>query len=281
MISATRRIFQILDRRGPAPMRGTMKRVGLAVSALTLLASMPAVAAPAPTAPTVPAAPPAAAAPRVATPATPARQALARQLIGYTQPKDLMMESVLRGWDLGAAENTDDIAQLDSVQPGLGARLAERGQAELVAMVDQQFAHMQDQLATLFADNCSEEELNSLIAFYSSPTGRKMVRSIMMADTAGDAFDDERLTPEEAASANRAASKAAVKSLDGNEWIAAVKFGASPAGRAVKALSPQVQAISAEWLTSLMAEFGKRIEPIAEEMVAKAVEEADKQGGGD
>jgi hypothetical protein len=219
------------------------------------------------------------AAPRIATPASPARKALARQLIGYTQPKDLMLESVLRGWEMGAADNKEDLARLDELQAGLGARLAERGKTELVAMVDQQFGQMQDRLATLFADNCSEEELNLMIAFYSSPTGRKMVRSIIMSDAGSEAFDDELLTQAEATSANRAASKAAVKSLDGDEWLAAVQFGLSPGGRAVKALAPQVQAISAEWLTGLMTEFGKRIEPIAEEMVGKAIEEADKQAG--
>jgi len=77
----------------------------------------------------------------------------------------------------------------------------------------------------------------------------------------------------------RAAAKDAAKSLDGDEWLAMMSFVASPSGRAVKALGPQVQAISADWMTQLMAEFSKRIEPIAGQMVAEAVEEADKKAG--
>lgn len=230
-------------------------------------ATPPAIVAPAP-------------APDAATPATPARMALAKELVGHTQPKELMLHAVLTGWDKGVAEQDADYqAELEAIQPGLGARLTERGKAELVALVAEQIPQMHDRLAALFAGNCTEEELKSLIAFYSSPAGAKMIRSITMSDSGREAFDDETLTTAEATSANRAAAKDAVKALDGDEWLAAVQFSASPGGRAVKELGPQVQAISAEWMTRLMADFGKRIESITEEMVKRAVEEADKQAG--
>lgn len=216
----------------------------------------------------------------VATPATPARIALAKELVGHTQPKEQMVHAVLTGWDKGVAEQDEDYqAELEAIQPGLSAKLTERGKSELVALVAEQIPQMHDRLAALFAGNCTEEELKALIAFYSSPAGAKMIRSITMSDSGGEAFDDEQLTTAEATSANREAAKEAVKSLDGDEWLAAVRFSVSPAGRVVKALGPQVQAISADWMTRLMADFGKRIEPITEEMVKRAVEEADKQVG--
>lgn len=244
-----------------------------AIFSISLAASTAALAEPA-------ASPPAAPAPRVASPATPVRMALAKELVGYTQPKELMLHAVLTGWEKGAAEQDEDyLAELDAIQPGLGARLTERGKAELVALVAALIPQMHDRLAELFAGNCTEEELKALIAFYSSPAGSKMIRSITLSDSGGDAFDDEQLTTAEATSANRAAAKEAVKTLDGDEWLATVIFSVSPGGRVVKALGPQVQAISAEWMTKLMADFGKRIEPIAEEMVKQAVEEADKRAG--
>lgn len=217
-------------------------------------------------------------APRISAPATPARTALARELVGYTQPKDLMLSAVLTGYDKGSAEQDEwNLAELDEIQPGLGVRLAERGKAELVALVAERIPQMHERLAALFAGNCSEEELKGLIAFYSSPAGAKMIRGVTMSDSGGEAFDDEQLTAAEATSANRAAAKNAAKSLDGNEWLAMIKFSTSPGGRAAKALGPQVQAISAEWMTQLMADFGKRIEPIVDQMVKQAFEEADKK----
>ena len=218
---------------------------------------------------------------RVPTPATPARTALAKQLVGYTQPKDLMLNAVLTGYERGAAEQGgNDLAALDAIQPGLGARLADRGKAELVALVAERIPQMHERLATLFAANCTEEELKSLIAFYSSPAGAKMIRGVTMSDRGGDSFDDEKLTAQEATSVNKAAARDVAKSLDGEEWLAMIKFATSPGGRAAKALGPQVQAISAEWMTQLMADFGKRIEPIVEQMVTQAAQEADKKPGG-
>ena len=219
-------------------------------------------------------------APRIATPATPARTALANELVGYTQPTDLMLKAVLVGYEKGAAEEGLDAgAELDELVPGLSARLTERGKAELVALVAERIPQMHERLATMFAVNCTEEELKALIAFYSSPAGAKMIRSITLSDSGGDAFDDAKLTADEATTANRAAARDAAKLLSGDEWLAMMSFVASPGGRAIKTFGPQVQAISADWMTELMADFSKRIEPIAEQMVAEAVEEADKKAG--
>ena len=213
---------------------------------------------------------------------TPARTALARELVGYTQPKELMIEAVMHGWELGVSEQSAaEFDRLDEIQPGLGARLTERGKSELVNLVAVRIPQMQDKLAKLYADNCTEAELKEMIAFYSSATGRKLIRSVTMADKGGDAFDDEKVTAAEATKANREAAKDAVATLDGDEWIEALKFGVSPGGRIVKKLTPQVQAISAEWMTLLLADFGKRMEPITEEMVMQAIEQADKKASTD
>ena len=223
------------------------------------------------------------AATRALPPATPARTALAGELVGYTQPKALLLEAVLVGWNKGIAEQqaAADLAELDRIESGLSAKFLDRGQAEIVALVSERIPEMHRRLAGVYADNCTEEELKALIAFYSSPLGTKLIRSMTLSVTGADSFDDEKFTAEEATQANREAARDAVKSLSGDEWIEAVKFGVSPSGRLVKSLAPKVQAISAEWMTKLMADFGTRMEPIAEEMVMQALEQADKQGAAD
>ena len=95
-------------------------------------------------------------APRIATPATPARTALANELVGYTQPTDLMLKAVLVGYEKGAAEEGLDAgAELDELVPGLSARLTERGKAELVALVAERIPQMHERLAIMFAGNCT------------------------------------------------------------------------------------------------------------------------------
>jgi hypothetical protein len=212
--------------------------------------------------------------PRSLPPATPVRVALARELVGYTQPPELMTSAVMAGWEKGLAEEQESFDTLDAAQPGFGTQLAERGKAEIVGLVRERIPQLHDRLATHFAASCTEQELKDLIAFYSSPTGAKLIRSITMSDTDTDAFDDNQLTATEATRMNRKASLGAIKELNADDQAAVIKFAFSPAGRAAKMAGPTVQAISAEWLNSVMAEFGNRVERIAQELLEKGAKEA-------
>ena len=215
-------------------------------------------------------------------PPSPARTALARELVGHTQPKELMIEAVLFGWNKGVAEqDAADLGALDKIQAGLSGRFIDRGRAEIVAIVSERIPEMHSQIAAIYADNCTEEELKALIAFYSSPVGKKLIRSMTMSISGSDPFEDDKVTAAEATQANREAAREAVKTLSGDEWIEAAKFGLSPTGRKVKSLAPKVQAAAADWMTRLMADYGTRMETIAEEMVGKAIEEADKTAEAD
>lgn len=231
----------------------------------------------APAAPTAPAVPPPVVTP-VAPPASralqtaiPAKIALARQLVGHTQPPELMTHALLKGWDEAKQKDKESFAALDAIEAGLGTKLSDRGRAELTMLVTERIPQLHERLAALFAANCTEQELRELIGFYSSSAGRKLIHSVIMSDAGGDEFDDEKLTAEEAIKINRQASAAAAKTLNSVEQATLVKFAISPAGRAAKAVGPQVQAVSAEWMNGIMSEFSRRIEPIINETVDKAV----------
>lgn len=207
-------------------------------------------------------------------PATPARIALARKLVGYTQPPELMTSAVVKGWEEGLKNERESFDSLEAIQAGLGAKLADRGKAEIVSLVRERIPQLHDRLGALFADNCTEQELQELIVFYSSPAGSKLIRSITLSNSADEVFEDDKVTAAEAIQANRQASRAAVQDLSSAEQAEVVKFAFSPAGNAVKTVGPRVQAISAEWMTATMAAFDKRIEPIVQQIVGQAVAEA-------
>jgi len=254
-----------------------MRHIAWSLAALLTLWAVPAAAAvqsqPAPAD-----APPA----HVNSPATPARTALAKDLVGHTQPPELMIEAVMVGWNLGVAEQqASELAALDKIQPGLSGLFLDRGKTEIVALVSERIPQMRQQLAAIYADNCSEEQLRELIAFYSSPLGTKLIRSMTLSVKGSESFDDDQVTAAEATQANREAAQDAVKALSGDEWIAAARFGLSPSGRLVKTLAPKIQSVAADWMTRLMADYGTRMETVAEEMVGQAIEEADKAAEAD
>jgi len=251
---------------------------GLLFRAIAVVAANVAAAAgaapPAPTAPPSVVTPAAPGEARNLPPATPARIALARKLVGYTQPPELMTSAVLKGWEEGIRSEGDSFSSLNSIQDGLGAKVAARGKAEIVGLVKDRIPQLHDRLATLFAANCSEQERSELITFYSSSAGAKIIRSITLSNAGAEALDDDKITADEAMKASREASRIAARTLDSAEQAEMIKFAFSAAGRRVKLIGPEVQAISAEWMTATMAEFGQRIEPIVTDMVEKAAAEA-------
>ena len=255
-----------------------MRHFAWSLAALLTLCAVPAAAA-VQSQPVPAAAPPA----HVSPPATPARTALAMELVGHTQPPELMIEAVMAGWNKGIAEqDAAELASLDEIQAGLSTRFLDRGKAEIVALVTERMPLMHRRIAAIYADNCTEEELKALIAFYSSPLGIKLIRSMTLSVSGSNPFDDDdKVTAAEATQANREAARDAVKSLTGDEWIEATRFGISPTGRLVKRLGPKVQAVAADWMTGLMSDYGTRMETVAEEMVGQAIEEADKAAKAD
>ncbi len=194
----------------------------------------------------------------------------------HTQPADLMMQSVLMGWDRGFAEDRSHFDELDALSPGLGKIVYELGRTEMIAAVDAAIPLFREELSGIFAANASETELRSLIDFYSSPTGKKMIRLMTLADASSgkEAAEDEVFTTDEVTKANRDAVRASLTQFTPQDRVALLKFGISPAARAAKVAGPKVQAATAGWMNRVMADFKARLDPKVEALVSKRIKDA-------
>jgi hypothetical protein len=95
-----------------------------------------------------------------------------------------------------------------------------------------------------------------------------------MLSDAGDAtaIDDGEISTTELLKANRQASIEALRGMTAEQKVEMIRFGVSPGGRAMKTIGGRVQPALAAWLTSLMQDYEKRIEPVIEKIVLDALD---------
>ena len=214
------------------------------------------------------------AAPAVPVPAAPrpaASKELALEVARHGQPTALLVEGVLKGYDHAAAEEREhpreEAIELEKQFPGFLGKLQARGREELAALMAERAPVLHERLAEVYAANLSDADMRALIAFFETPTGKKFVRSMALSPPSSNAADDLELTEAEVAAAGKSAAAYSLKQMSGDEWVELVKFGASPAGRANRALNAKVQPVVATIMTEIMTDFTKRMQPITMEVL--------------
>jgi hypothetical protein len=141
-----------------------LRRTAMLAACLSLLA-LPAMAQKAPAAPAAPTAPAAKATPEL--PVTPEKLALARAIIDFT----------------GAAKSFDPVLPQILVQARNTVLTTkpklEKDLDEVLGKLETEFspqrAALSNDIAKIYAENFTEEELRQLAQFYQSPIGKKMV----------------------------------------------------------------------------------------------------------
>jgi hypothetical protein len=243
-----------------------MKRMGCILAGAAALVAQPSFAAPA-----VPV-------PAASRPA--ASKELALEMARLGQPTALLVEGVLKGYDHAAAKEREhpgeEAIALDKQFPGFLGKLQARGREELAALMAERAPVLHERLAEVYAANLGDAEMRAVIAFFETPTGRKFVRSMAMSPPASNAADDLQLTSAEVADASKSAAAYSLKQMSGDEWVELVKFGASPAGRANRALNAKVEPVVATFMTDMMTDFAKRMQPITMEVFEQYTKPAAK-----
>jgi hypothetical protein len=234
-----------------------MKSVGLIAFAAALLAAQPSHAAPAAPAP---------AASRLA-----ASKDLALQLARIGQPQELLVEGVLKGYDLAAEKekNDEEAIAVEKQFPGFLTKLKERGRQELAAIMAERAPILHERLAEVYIANLSDADMRGMIAFFQTPTGQKFIRTMALSPPAGNAAEDLKLTEAEVADAGKSAAAYSLKQMSGDEWVELVKFGTSPAGRANRGIDAKVGPVVATVMTEMMTDFAKRMQPITMEILGQ------------
>ena len=162
---------------------------------------------------------------------------------------------------------SEETVALEKQFPGFLGKLRTRGREELAAIMTERAPVLHERLAEVYVANLSDTDMRALIAFFQTPTGTKFVRTMALSPPAGNAADDLKLTEAEVAEAGKSATAYSLKQMSGDEWVELVKFGASPAGRANRAVNGKVQPVVATVMTEMMTDFTKRMQPITMEVL--------------
>ena len=115
-------------------------------------------------------------------------------------------------------------------------------------------------LGVLAEPEVSDAEIDQCIGFYGSPVGQRMADALAgaftgdnMAAEAGADADNPRVSADALRSDVAAAIPGVLRSLSASDREAIIAFGMTPAGRRISALNPRMMAITAEWISELIA----------------------------
>ena len=146
--------------------------------------------------------------------------------------------------------------------------MADRGKNELVGLVRSSIGGLKGDIAKIYAEGATDEELTRFMAFYRSTAGQKMIRQVIMS-TDDPGLEDGKVTVEELTKSNRSAAIGALKILTQDEKLQIIRLGMSADGRRLRELGPKVQSTSATWLNGVMTTFNERLPGIIQELFAK------------
>ena len=215
-----------------------------------------------------------------AKPATAAPAALsenALRLSRLVNSSDKMLELGMRGFEGGIQaelKRKPEEAAIYARNPGLldailaAARPVMR--KHLLAVIPQH----QQRFAGFYAGNFTPEEIDQLIAFYSSPTGAKVIDAMYAGMDVGKIVAAAGTTPESPLTArqvgefNNSAAATLPDKFDAEDWKAMFIFAASPVRAKLQRLSPA--------LNQLVADVENEPDPAFDADLDKAIERAVK-----
>ncbi|MES2442640.1 MAG: DUF2059 domain-containing protein [Pseudomonadota bacterium] len=210
--------------------------------------------------------------------ANPAREALALELATMLNSETTLMGAVARMLDQSlpnAMMANADVADLERQYPGLLKEMIDAMKPVMIRHMRAELPELWRQVAALYAANLTEADMRVTLAFYRSPAGARIIE-LMIAETdfepvlrdmaKSNNYDvpDKALTDTVRASAGRVPSR-----LTPAETDAAMRFGASPEGRHVVALTPRVQAMVIAWSSQPTPELDAELERVTMEVVEK------------
>jgi hypothetical protein len=191
----------------------------------------------------------------------------ALQLAALFIPKDLFISANISTLDEGIeilAKNSPELKATFTQYPGLQAALVDVTGKQLSTILLDEYPGLLDQVGGLVDARYTREEKDSLLAFYSSSAGIKMIRAEFEGMDTGkmlDAFagDDNKITVAEVQAMTPGSAELG-KDLTPAERAKASVFFMSPAGRKVAKTTPDMQALTVDWVNQLMVRVGPQIE---------------------
>jgi hypothetical protein len=176
----------------------------------------------------------------------------------------------------------EDLAGLEKRYPGISVALAREVMPIINRSARERLGELHRRQAALYAANFTAAELDTLIAFYGSPTGIKLIAT-MLASIRPNAViaeasksDDLRFGAESVLKDIRSAEPEIERAMDETDKAALTKLATSGLIPRLKALAPQTQTIALKWYDEEAPWEAAEIEKAMERVLARFGKKKDR-----
>lgn len=204
------------------------------------------------------------------------------QLARLLNPADRLVDVAMRGFQVGVdtalKQNPKDAAIFND-NPGLIEAIVEAGKPIVRSHIEAAVPAYQGKFAEFYARTFSPAEVEQLIAFYSTPTGTKVITGMYDgADLASFAAEagkaDKPLTADAIRDYTSSAGAKLLPGFDADDWKALFTFAATPAYAKLRSSTPELRQLTADMANepdkAMDAELDKAVEAtVAKYMAAK------------
>jgi Uncharacterized protein conserved in bacteria (DUF2059) len=199
----------------------------------------------------------------------------AMRLSALLNPADKTLEVAMKAFETGitsAMKKSPDDAALFDRNPGVLQAITDASRPIVRRHLLEIIPVHQRRYAEFYAQKFSSEEIDQLIAFYSGPTGRKVIAAIYsgvdLNALAGKMDANGNLAAKDVQEAHAAAAKSVPDLLDADDWKAVFMFSATPAHAKLVSVGPE--------FNQLVAELENEPDPALNAEVDAAVKQAVK-----
>jgi len=200
----------------------------------------------------------------------------AERLSRLLNPADKIVELGMKGFDAGVdaelKKKPEDAAVYDK-NPGLLDAILVAGRPVRRKHIVAGIPAQQQRFAQFYAEKFSPEEVDQLIAFYSTPTGSKVIDAMYAGGDFSEVIDamDKGSGSMKAADVEKVNTSAAAQlpyKFDADDWKAMFAFAATPAHAKLERIAPE--------FNQLVADVGNAPDPTLEGEMNTAIETAVK-----
>jgi hypothetical protein len=200
----------------------------------------------------------------------------ALRLSRILNPADKIIELGMKGFDAGVnaelKKKPEDAAVYDR-NPGLLDAILASGRPVMRSHIVAGIPAQQQRFAQFYAEKFTPDEIDQLIASYSTPTGTKVVEAMYAGGDFSEVIDamDKGSGAMSAAAVEKMNSSAAAQlpyKFDADDWKAMFAFAATPAHAKLEKIAPE--------FNQLVADVGNAPDPTLEIEMNSAIEGAVK-----
>jgi len=211
--------------------------------------------------------------------AAPDAERLARglKLAQIVQPRELAVDQSMRTLDRQAVEGLladPNIKQMESEHPGVVAAMWKASRPILAEALAGSLPDLWNGLARVYAKHLSSTQIDEMIRFFQSPTGRKflveMNRNVDSRPMFRDMVRQEGQVGEKSyLETVSGAATAAASAMSPAEMAEIARFADSPIGKALQGVGSDVTKVILEWSNRSDPKIDARVEAAMVEAIQK------------